>query len=365
MAEFFPGYDHIADPLIEMNDYGMKAKDLQKLFADLRQSLVPLVETITAQEPVRDSFLYSSYPASEQMKFGSAVARDIGYDFERGRLDLTAHPFTTKFSLDDVRITTRVNENDLSDAFFSTVHEAGHAMYEQGIDKAYESTPLGLGTSAGVHESQSRLWENIVGRSRNFWEYYLPHLKQVFPEQLHGVSIEEFYRAVNKVQRSLIRTDADEVTYNLHVMLRFDLELEMLEGKLDIQDLPDAWNARYEQDLGIHSPDDRNGVLQDVHWYDNFIGGAFQGYTLGNITGAQFYEAALQAHPEIPQEVRRGNFSPLLGWLRENIYRHGSKFTTQELLQRVTGKQLSIDAYLRYMTHKFGELYSLKEMHPM
>jgi carboxypeptidase Taq len=216
-----------------------------------------------------------------------------------------------------------------------------------------------------VHESQSRLWENIVGRSRNFWEYYLPQLKQVFPEQLHGVSAEEFYRAVNKVQRSLIRTDADEVTYNLHVMLRFDLELEMLEGKLDIQDLPDAWNARYEQDLGIHSPDDRNGVLQDVHWYDNFIGGAFQGYTLGNITGAQFYEAALQSLPEIPQEVRRGNFSPLLGWLRENIYRHGSKFTTQELLQRVTGKQLSIDAYLRYMTHKFGELFSLNEIHPM
>jgi carboxypeptidase Taq len=259
MAEFFPGYDHIADPLIDINDYGMKANDLRKLFADLRHRLEPLVEALTAQEPVNYGFMHSGYPVAEQLDFCHAIAQEIGYDFERGRLDLTAHPFTTKFSLDDVRITTRVKEFDFSDALFSTIHEAGHAMYELGIDKAYESTPLGTGTSAGVHESQSRLWENIVGRSLEFWEYYLPRLKQAFPKQLSGVPVEDFYRAVNKVERSLIRTDADEVTYNLHVMVRFDLELDMLEGRLDIEDLPETWHARYTQDMGIRAPDDRDG----------------------------------------------------------------------------------------------------------
>jgi carboxypeptidase Taq len=364
MADFFPGYDHIADPLIDIYDFGMKADQLRRLFADLRTRMVPLVEAITAQEPLEDGFLHHSYSATEQLKFSTQVAREIGYDFERGRLDLSPHPFTTKFSLDDVRITTRVKEHDLNEALFSSIHEAGHAMYEQGIDRAFEATPLGKGTSAGVHESQSRLWENIVGRSRGFWEYFLPVLKEVFPEQLSGITVDTFYRGVNKVQPSLIRTDADEVTYNLHVMLRFDLELEMLEGKLAIKDLPEAWHARYEQDLGVRAPDDRDGVLQDAHWYDGFIGGAFQGYTLGNIIAAQFYESALQAQPEITQEIRKGKFATLHGWLVENIYQHGSRFTTHELLERVTGSGLSIEPYLRYMEHKFGELYGLNGGNP-
>jgi carboxypeptidase Taq len=238
------------------------------------------------------------------------------------------------------------------------MHEAGHAMYEQGIAMAYDGTPLGGGTSSGVHESQSRTWENIVGRSRSFWEHFYPSLKARFP-QLSSVSLDSFYRAINKVEPSLIRTDADEVTYNLHVMIRFDLELALLEGKLAVRDLPQAWRARYQSDLGVSSPGDKDGVLQDVHWFAGPIGGAFQSYALGNVMSAQIYEAAVKAHPEVPSEIRAGRFGALHGWLTENVYRHGSKFTADELIPRATGRPLSIEPYLRYLTAKYGELYKL------
>jgi carboxypeptidase Taq len=245
----------------------------------------------------------------------------------------------------------------MTGALFATMHEAGHAMYEQGIERSFEGTPLGDGTSAGVHESQSRLWENLVGRSRGFWKNYYPKLQKAFPKQLDSVDMESFYRAANKVQRSLIRVYADEVTYNLHVMIRFGLELDMLEGKLPIADLPEAWNARYASDLGIAPPDDRDGVMQDIHWYWGDIGGSFQGYTLGNIMNAQFYEAALTAHPEIPSEIEQGKFKTLFAWLKENIWRHGSKFTASELLERVTGGPLSVRPLISRLKEKFGELY--------
>jgi carboxypeptidase Taq len=232
-------------------------------------------------------------------------------------------------------------------------------MYEQGIRMEYEATPLAGGTSAGVHESQSRTWENLVGRSRSFWEHFYPKLQAAFPEQLGNVSLEKFYRAINKVQRSLIRTDADEVTYNLHVILRFDLELQMLEGALAIKDLPGAWHARYQSDLGVRAPDDRDGVLQDVHWYSGQIGGLFQGYTLGNILGAQFYAKALQAHPDLPAQIAQGEFGALHGWLKENLYQHGSKYTAPELIERVTGEGLNIAPYITYLRTKYGELYPL------
>jgi carboxypeptidase Taq len=265
----------------------------------------------------------------------------------------------TKFSLGDVRITTRFREDDFSDGFFSTVHEAGHALYEQGIEPAYEATPLAGGTSAGVHESQSRLWENVVGRSRGFWEYFYPQLQVVFPEQLGRVTLETFYRAINKVQRSLIRADADEVTYNLHIIIRFDLELDLLEGRLAVKDLPEAWHARYQADLGVRAADDRDGVLQDVHWFGGLVGGAFQGYTLGNVLSAQFFAEALKAEPGIPADITRGEFDRLHGWLKANIYRPGSKYTAPELVQRVTGGGLSVAPYLRYLRAKYGELYDL------
>jgi carboxypeptidase Taq len=359
MADYFPGYAHIADPLIDFSDYGMKATSVREVFGQLREQLVPIVKAITSQPPADESCLKQHFPEAQQLSFGLEVIKQFGYDFNRGRQDKTHHPFMTKFSLGDIRITTRVNEHDLADGLFSTMHESGHAMYEQGIDMRFEGTPLADGTSAGVHESQSRTWENIVGRSRGFWEYFYPRLQSVFPDQLQDVSLDVFYRAINKVQPSLIRTDADEVTYNLHVMLRFEFELQLLEGSLSIEDLPEAWNARYQADLGITPPHDRDGVLQDVHWYGGFIGGAFQGYTLGNILSAQFYNAALKAHPEIPTEISQGKFDTLHGWLRENIYQHGSKFTADELLQRVTGESMRVEPLIGYLRQKFGELYTL------
>jgi carboxypeptidase Taq len=359
LANFFPGYESIIDPLINMSDYGMKAASIQAIFADLRSHLVPLVKAISSQEEIDDSCLRKNFPAVTQADFGNQVIQRLGYDFNRGRIDKTHHPFTTKFSLGDVRITTRFQENYLGDSLFSTIHEAGHAMYEQGIRMDFEGTPLARGTSSGVHESQSRLWENVVGRSRSFWQFFYPSLQADFQEQLKSVSQETFYRAINKVALSLIRTDADEVTYNLHVMLRFGLEMDLLEGRLEVRDLPEAWNARFEKDFGIRPPDDRNGVLQDVHWYGGSIGGAFQGYTLGNIMSGMFYAAALKAHPEIPAEIEAGCFGTLHDWLKENIYQHGSKFTASELAKRITGGPVRIEPYIQYLKTKYGEIYRL------
>lgn len=359
LANCFPGYQHIADPLIDLNDYGMRAESVRALFAELRAELVPLANAICTQAPADNSCLHKRYPEAQQLAFGERIIRAFGYDFSRGRQDKTHHPFMTKFSLGDVRITTRFKEDDLSEGLFSTLHESGHAMYEQGIDMAFEGTPLAVGTSAGVHESQSRLWENQVGRSRRMWEHFYPQLQAEFATQLGDVPLDRFYRAINKVQRSLIRTDADEVTYNLHVMLRFDLELALLEGSLEVKDLPEAWNARYASDLGMTAPNDSDGVLQDVHWFSGPIGGGFQGYTIGNILSAQFFAAARAANPQIDNEIGRGEFGTLHGWLHEHVYRHGSKFTTSELVQRATSGPLSIVPYLAYLREKYGELYGL------
>ena len=359
-ADFFPGYEHIADPLISASDYGVKASRVRRLFADLRARLVPMVKAITSRQAADDSCLHACYPEAKQLEFVAEVVRWIGYDFDRGRIDKTHHPFMTKFSLGDVRITTRVREDFLGEALFSTLHEAGHALYEQGIDRTYEASPLGGGASSGVHESQSRTWENLVGRSRGFWEFFYPRLQAEFPDQLQGVALDRFYRAINKVERSLIRTDADEVTYTLHVMLRFDLELALLEGKLAVRDLPEVWRERFLRDFGIVPSNDRDGVLQDVHWFGGMIGGAFQGYTLGNILSAQFFSAAMAAHPEIPEEIRQGKFTTLHGWLQENLYRHGRKFTMDEIVERAAGGPLSIEPYAHYLEKKYGELYDLK-----
>ena len=358
-AGFFAPYEHIADPLIDKADQGMTTRTVRALFAQLRGELVPIVRAITGQPVADDHCLRGAFGEQAQLEFSRSVLERVGYDLERGRLDKTHHPFCTKFAAGDVRITTRLNENDVVEALFTILHEAGHAMYEQGVDFALEGTPAGWGASAGVHESQSRLWENVVGRGRLFWRHYYPLLQAAFPAQLRPVDAEVFYRAINKVERSLIRTDADEVTYNLHVMLRFDLEIDLLEGRLAVKDLPEAWRARMQADLGVTPVDDKDGCLQDVHWFSGHIGGGFQGYTIGNILSAQFYEAAVRAHPEIPDEIARGEFGTLHGWLRENLYRHGSKFTPDEVVERATGAPVTIEPYLAYLRGKYGELYRL------
>lgn len=359
-GQFFPDRDHLADPLIADHDYGMTVAQIKEVFDELRDGLAPIVEAITALPKADRAPVLGTFPESAQRAFGERVIREFGYDFERGRQDKTHHPFMTRFSIGDVRITTRFKEEDLTEGLFSTLHEAGHAMYEQGVDPAFERTPLARGASSGMHESQSRLWENFVGRSLGFWDHYYPSLQEAFPSELDGVPLQDFHRAINCVERSLIRTDADEVTYNLHVMLRFDLELELLEGDLEVRHLPEAWRERYRTDLGIAPDDDKDGVLQDVHWYAGFIGGAFQGYTLGNIIAGQIFAAAQEAHPEIRSEIEQGEFETLFGWLREEIYRHGRKFTANELVERITGEGLSVTPYLDYLREKFGRLYGLQ-----
>lgn len=358
-ADYFPGSEHPADPLIDLADFGMKASTIRPLFASLQQELTPLVDAIANQSPADDSPLRRHYPKDAQWAFGEAIARDFGYDFNRGRQDLTHHPFCTTFASGDVRITTRIDENILDWGLMSTLHETGHALYEQGVDARFDRTSLGSGTSAGVHESQSRTWENLVGRSRGFWGHYLPKLKTAFPGVADDVSLDQFYRAINRVKRSFIRTEADEVTYNLHVIIRFGLELDLLDGKVEIHDLPEVWRERYQEALGVTPPTDTLGVLQDVHWYGGPIAGGFQGYTLGNILSAQFFNAAVAAHAEIPAEIGTGKFDTLHTFLRENIYQHGLKFTTAELVQRVTGEALRIEPYIAYLKGKYGELYSL------
>ncbi len=359
LAACFPESEHPADALIAETDPGMNAASVKSVFSELREGLVPLVEEISERPNFDDSCLRQRFPEKEKMEFAEGIVRRFGYDFERGRCDLTLHPFAIRFGWGDARITTRVHDDDFRYPLLPTMHESGHAMYEQGVREEYEGTPLGRGASAGVHESQSRLWENLVGRSRAFWEHFHPEARKRFASQLGDVPFEEFYGAMNRVEPSLIRTNADEVTYNLHVILRFDFELALLEGSMEVRDLPEVWRERMKKDLVVEVPDDRDGVLQDSHWFQRPIGGVFQGYTLGNVMSVPFYRAALDARPEIEDDIRGGNFETLRAWLTENIYRHGSKYEAPELLENATGRSLTVEPYLDYLRSKYGELYSL------
>jgi carboxypeptidase Taq len=358
LAAFQPSNGHVADALIDDSDEGMTAATVSALFAELRSQLQPIVRAITTQPVPDDACLRQRFPPAAQVAAGLAAARQFGFDFDRGRLDQSPHPYMTRFGWGDVRITTRTHADDFAAGYFGTLHETGHGLYEQGTRPELDGLPLGRGASAGVHESQSRLWEHFVGSSRGYWDHEFPRLQRVFPRQLKNVELKTFYRAVNRVEPSLIRIYADEVTYNLHVILRFDLELQLLEGSLQVRDLPEAWRARYAADL-VEPTDDRDGVLQDVHWYGGIVGGSFQGYTLGNLMAAQIYSTALEAHPEIPDQIRAGSFGTLLGWLRENLYQHGAKFPPADLLRRVTGSDLQVAPYIAHLRAKFGELYDL------
>jgi carboxypeptidase Taq len=358
-AGFFAPCEHVADPLIDLADPDVRTEGLRALFAELRGALVPLVDAISRAAPADDRCLHQTFAEPDQLAFGLEVAARLGYDLARGRQDQTAHPFSTKLALGDVRITTRVRTDRLSEALFITLHEAGHAMYEQNIDPAFEATPLAEGTSLGVHESQSRLWENLVGRSLPFWKGQYPRLQARFPAQLGGVPLDAFHRAINRVERSPIRAGADEVTYGLHIIMRFDFELELLEGKLAVADLPEAWRERARADLGVAPATDADGCLQDVHWFDGFVGGAFQSYALGNLMSAQFFEAALRAHPELPQEIEAGRFDTLRGWLAANVHVHGRARSADEIVQGATGRPLSTAPFLDYLRTKYGALYGL------
>jgi carboxypeptidase Taq len=299
-----------------------------------------------------------AYDEQKQWDFGVETITKMGYHWERSRQDKTLHPFTTSFGWGDVRITTRVYPNYMATALFGTLHEAGHAMYDMGVDKSLDRTPLYGGASAGIHESQSRMWENLVGRSYPFWQHFYPRLQEFFPSQLGNVPLEAFYKGINKVQPSLIRVEADEATYNLHIMLRMELEIAMIEGKLQVKDLPEAWNTRFQEYLGITPPDDTRGVLQDVHWSSGYIG-YFPSYALGNLIGAQLWERILADIPDLPEQIRKGEFAPWLDWLRKKVHVHGDKFEPQDLIQRVTGSKIDPAPYVRYLTQKYSAIYGL------
>ncbi len=361
LSQALGGGVHVMDPLIDRTEPGMTVQSVTALFDGLRAPLVALVERAKSTQPGEDACLLQHYPEAEQLALGLRIAEHFGFDLTRGRQDISPHPFCTTFANGDVRITTRVKAHDLSDALYSTLHEVGHALYEQGVAPALDRTRLQGGASPGVHESQSRLWENIVGRSEGFLAHAYPLLQKQFPKQLRRVPLRTFYRAINRVAPSLIRTDADELTYNLHVMIRFDLECRLLDGRLKAKDIPEAWAAAYAHDLGVTASNNSEGCLQDVHWFCDPIGGSFQGYTIGNILSAQFYAAAVARHPAIPAEIAAGKFATLHGWLRENIYRHGRMYAPAELVQRATGGPMSTAPYLAYLTAKYEALAEMRK----
>jgi carboxypeptidase Taq len=292
-----------------------------------------------------------------QIEFSAAVIAALGYDFGRGRQDISAHPFCVSFGPGDVRLTTRTGPTMRHSCLFSSIHEAGHGMYNQGVPRALDRTPLWAGASSGVHESQSRLWENLVGRGRPFWEWCYPRLVAAFPESLSGVDVETFWRACNSVRPSYIRVDADEVTYNLHIMLRFEVENDLLEGRLAVADVPEAWNARVREYLGLDPPEARDGPLQDIHWTSSL--GGFAGYALGNLIGAQLMATARRDLPDLDGRFAAGDFGPMLGWLRDNVHCFGRKLTPDELVERATGQPISTGPWIAYVREKFAGLYGL------
>ncbi|MCA9236812.1 MAG: carboxypeptidase M32 [Planctomycetales bacterium] len=354
------GYDDTPyDALLDEYEPGESTANVARALGGLRDALAPLVEQIVgSQQGPSNEIMLRDFPKDAQEAFGIEAAAAIGFDFAAGRLDDTVHPFCATAGPRDVRLTTRYNERDFGDAFFSILHEAGHGLYEQGLLGEHCGLPIGEATSLGVHESQSRMWENQVGRSRAFWRFMTPKAQQHFPAALAGVSAEDMYRAVNTVAPSLIRVDADEVTYNLHICIRFDLEKQLIEGDLAARDLPEAWRAAYQRLLGVTPPNDAQGVLQDVHWSGGSFG-YFPTYALGNLYAAQFFAQAARDLGDLDEQFARGEFQPLLDWLRTKIHRHGRRYSAAELAQRITGKPLSHDDWLAQNTAKYGELYQL------
>jgi len=358
-AEYLGYRDSPYNALLDVYEPGFTIAALRPLFAQIKGRLVPLLKKIQQSSvQIDDTILFHTFDQARQLEFGRMVLIAMGYDFERGRLDLSAHPFTTSFHPTDVRVTTRVHEHDLQSCLFSCIHEGGHGLYDQGLDPRYFGTPLGDSVSLGIHESQSRMWENCVGRSRAFWRFFYPMLQQTFHHQLRALDGEQFYAAINRVKPSLIRVEADELTYNLHVMLRFEIEQDLIEGRTKPEDLPGIWNQKMEQYLGIVPSNDAEGVLQDVHWSFGAFG-YFPTYTLGNLYSVQFYEQAKLEIPHLEDEIAAGQLMLLQRWLGQKIHRWGRMFTPDHLAQRVTGKSLDPEPFLIYVEKKYGELYQL------
>lgn len=345
------------DALLDAYEPGATVAEVSRVLGGLRDAVLPLLDRIRgfSQQP-NSEILQRKYPVDRQEQFGREAATAIGFDFSAGRLDVTDHPFCAEAGPRDVRLTTRYRDSDLADAFFSTLHEAGHGVYEQGLPEDQYGLPTGKAVSLGIHESQSRMWENQVGRSRAFWDRYFPRAQQIFPEAFGDAQRDEFYASVNLVEPSLIRVEADEVTYNLHIFIRFEMEQALLAGDLPVGDLPGEWRERYAANLGVTPPNDADGAMQDVHWSAGLVG-YFPTYALGNLYAAQFFRQAGEELGDLDSIFRGGEFGALLNWLREKIYQHGQRYSASELAQRITGGPLTHEAWQEQMTSKYGALY--------
>jgi carboxypeptidase Taq len=349
--ECYTPYDDAYDVLLEDYEPGMRTSEIREIFSVLTPALKELVATHATDEA--DAFLHSSFPIADQDALSRELCDAFGASWDQFRLDTTVHPFEITFGLGDIRLTSRYSEDDLL-SLFTAMHECGHGLYEWGVSPTLERTPLCQGVSATLHESQSRLWENLVGRSLPFWRWFYPRVQETFPGQLRAVTVEDFHRAVNRVRRSLIRVDADETSYGLHIILRFELEQELLTGRLAVKDLPDAWNTRFQELMGIPVPDDAHGVLQDAHWSGGGFG-YFPTYLLGTVLSVQIWERVNAAIPDLEEQIGRGEFAELHAWLRENIYASGRKFTPAETVERAVGGPIDPEPYLEYLRAKLAQ----------
>lgn len=353
------GYkDHPYNAMIDEYEPGTTVAHLDTLFADVKNQLVDFTKQIFSKPKPDDSFFYKKFPHEGQRDFCKQLVTEMGYDFNSGRMDLAPHPFCIGFNPHDTRITYRYKTDDLSEIIWSVTHEGGHALYEQGMKLEYTGLPAGMAVSLAIHESQSRLWENNVTRSKEYWQHYMPILQKCFPGKLDNVSANDFYKACNKVEPSLIRTNADELTYHFHVMIRYEIEKKLMDGSISVNDLPKIWNKSYKNYLGIEVPSDTMGVLQDVHWSHGSIG-YFPTYSLGSFYAAQFFDAAKRDIPTLKEDIGQGKLSGLREWLRDNIHQHGMIFTADELCKRVTGESLNFSHFMNYAKEKYTGIYKL------
>ncbi len=348
------GYSgHPYNALLNEYEKGATVQMLDKVFEDITQPLQALLQQVQQQCLADDNFLHQHYDKDKQWNWGMYLIKELGFDFEAGRQDISEHPFTTNFSSQDVRLTTRIDENDFANMTWSCIHEAGHGLYEQGLPNDEYGLPLGEYASLSIHESQSRLWENCIGRSLPFWKHYLPKLKEYFPQQLQNITPETFCQAINKVQPSFIRTEADELTYHFHVMIRYELEKKLIAGQLNVADIPLYWNEAYQKNLGVTIPNDKVGCLQDVHWSHGSFG-YFPTYSLGSFYAAQFWLQAKKEIIDIEQQIENGKTNVLLAWLREKVHQHGRLYTSEELCEQITGERLNSKYFIQYLKQKLN-----------
>ena len=347
---------HPYDALIDEYEPGMTVLELDKLFEAVKVGMKKLLDKINAQPQVKDDCMRQSFDAKKQWTLGIELLKRMGYNFDAGRQDISSHPFTTSFSAQDVRVTTRIAEDDIANMIWSCIHEGGHALYEQGLPASNYGMPAGEAISLGVHESQSRLWENNVGRQLPFWKANYSYLQETFPDQLGHLSLSDFYKAMNKVEPSFIRTESDEITYHFHIMIRYEIEKKLIDGSLEVKDVKKIWDQMYKEYMNIEITDDRKGILQDVHWSHGSFG-YFPTYSLGSFYAAQYFEKACKDLPELETEISKGNNQPLLDWLRINIHVHGKKFKAAELCKMVTGQDLDLSFFMNYAEKKYGEIY--------